>query len=464
MNLDFQISYLLPELFLVFGVVVLAFLGINKKFHGGALWVALAFLFFSACALIYYLPVEGEAFNGLYRKNTFGDFIKFLLLLNGAFLILFSKSKQKPKNPEFYALLCSSLWGGFVLVSTSYFPLFLVGLETLSLTTYALCAWQKETWQVEAALKYFFLGMLSSAIFIYGVALFYGATGSLFFGESFSGVPEKNLPLLLLGSLLILAGFSFKLGAAPFHFWMPDVIQNTSMTMAIFLLTLPKIALFTALHNFFYTPKPYPVLYFALLFLGSLSLLVGNAMAFLQKDFKGLFAYSSIAHSGFIFYLVSLQGMTVNFSLSYYLLVYSLSNLGIFAVLKNFSFSGKTLHLSDFKGLFYKHPGLSLLFSFFLISLAGIPFTPGFLSKLFLFLPVLNSGGWMFIAFALFSSAVAAIYYLKIIWFFFQKETDFQLQWDKPPILLKSVYYFAFIFSLLLTLWPEVLLIWLKHS
>ncbi|GAA6756526.1 NADH-quinone oxidoreductase subunit N [Thermus thalpophilus] len=375
------------------------------------------------------------------RPEAFGPYqvdgvsrVFTLLALLGA---LWTVGLVRTRRFEFYLLVLYAATGMHLLASTKHLVLMLVALEALSLPLYALATWRRGA-GLEAALKYFLLGALAAAFFLYGTALFYGATGSLL-----AGTPGEG-PLYALAVGLLLVGLGFKVALAPFHFWTPDVYQGSPTPVVLFMATGVKAAAFAALLR-----VVAPASLEALPLLIALSVLLGNLAALSQKEAKRLLAYSSIAHAGYM----ALALYTGNAqALGFYLLTYVLATGLAFAVLSEVS--PDQVPLESLKGLFHKDPLLGLGLFVAALSLLGLPPLAGFWGKYLVFTEAARAGQWGLLVLALLTSAVSAYYYLGLGLAVFQKGEAMAA----PRPLARSVAFLVALFLLLLGLFPGSLL------
>jgi NADH-quinone oxidoreductase subunit N len=325
------------------------------------------------------------------------------------------------EGPEFQVLAMLSASGAMMMGAANDLIVIFLGLEIMSIALYVLAAFNhKRAESGEAALKYFVLGAFSSAIFVYGIALTYGATGS-------SNLPQiadylsKNVVasngVLLGGIALLLVGFGFKIAAVPFHMWSPDVYQGSPSPVTGFMAALAKAGAFAALLRVFVSSFGtvrtdwQPIIWA----LAILSLLLGAVVALLQNDVKRMMAYSSINHAGFI--LLGVEAATVRgVSASlYYLFTYSFLVIGTFAVISVLARDGDTGHqISDYRGLARRQPALALAFAVLLLGQAGAPFTTGFLAKFGVVGAVVATHAYTLGAIAMVSAAIAAFFYLRL--------------------------------------------------
>lgn len=339
---------------------------------------------------------------GFYQMDGLSQALSFLVLLGA----LWAVGLKRTQRWEYHLLVLYAALGMHLLASTRHLLVMLIAIEALSLPLYALAAWNRGR-GLEAALKYFLLGALAAALFLYGTALHYGATGSFL-----AGTPgEGGAYLLALG--LILVGLGFKVALAPFHFWSPDVYQGSPTPVTLFMATGVKAAAFAALLRVVLPESP------ALAALGlliALSVLWGNLAALGQKEAKRLLAYSSIAHAGYMalgLYTGAAQAV------AFYLLTYVLATGLAFAVLSQVS--EDEVPLSGLKGLFQKEPVLGLGLSLSALSLLGLPPFPGFWGKYLVFLEAAKAGAYGLLVLALLMSAVSAYYYLALALAVFQR-------------------------------------------
>ncbi len=324
-------------------------------------------------------------------------------------------------GPEFHVLAISSATGAMLMGAADDLIVVFLGLEILSIALYVLTAFNhRRAASGEAALKYFVLGGFSSAIFVYGIALVYGATGStnlVQIADFLSRSVVTSDGLLLAGLTLLLVGFAFKIAAVPFHMWTPDVYQGAPSPVTGFMAAVAKVGAFAALLRVFVSSFGVlradwqPVIYA----LALVTLLLGAALAVVQRDVKRMLAYSSINHAGFI--LLGLQAATaqgVSASL-FYLFVYTFMVIGTFAIVTVLGRSGDTAHdISTYRGLARRQPLLALCLAVLLLAQAGAPFTTGLWAKLQVVLASVDANSVPLAAVAMVSAAVAAFFYLRL--------------------------------------------------
>jgi len=434
---------LLPELILAFtGVLVmlaepLIAPGRTRKPLG---WLAILGTTASGLAALYQLhvidalpatsvlssiPVSGSptAFSGTIQVSAFSVF--FHLLIASIVLVTLLASLDYFEDPithagEYFALVCFGATGMMFMTSSVELLMVFIGLEISSISTYILAGFRKgRATASEAAIKYFLLGSFATAFFLYGIALCFGATGSTSIAAIAAGLAITKTPLLgWLAVAMVLIGLGFKVSAAPFHVWTPDVYQGAPAPVVGLMSTAPKAAAFAVLLRFLFNATPmyrdHWVLMIAILAVATMT--IGNLGALLQSDVKRLLAYSSIAHAGYLLVaFTSAQHEAVS-AACFYTAAYAATNVGAFIVLTQLSgFDEKLRTLDDFTGLAHKRPILSAIFAFFLLSLIGIPFTGGFFGKFYVFSAAVHGGyTWLAIV-GLANSGVACFYYLRLL-------------------------------------------------
>jgi len=365
-----------------------------------------------------------------------------LTLLIGAAVILTALlaagylHREGLDGPELYVLLLLSALGGVVMATANDLIVLFLGLETLSIAVYVLAAMHlKRVQSQEAGMKYFVMGAFSSAFFLYGIAMIYGATGTtnlvtikdLLATQVFAPVSSPvealsdvtlNSPLLLLGLGLLLIGLGFKVAAVPFHFWSPDVYDGAPTPVVAFMASAVKAAGFAALVRvFFLTFGTYandwrPIV----AVLAALSMIVGSILAIVQTNVKRTLAYSSINHAGFILMALAASSPEGVTAIVFYLIAYTFMVAGSFGVVTLVARRGDgRTDLDDYKGLSAANPVLAITFTVFLLAQAGVPFTSGFVAKLYTVIASIAADAVWLAIIAMVSSVVAAYLYLRII-------------------------------------------------
>ena len=330
---------------------------------------------------------------------------------------------------EFYMLSLFALGGQIVMISGNNFLTLYLGLELLSLSSYALVALRRDSRVTsESAIKYFVLGALASGFLLYGMSMMYGATGSLNLGEVFRVVESGrvNTTMLAFGVVFIVAGLSFKLGAAPFHMWIPDIYQGSPTAVTLLIAAGPKVAAFALIVRVLVEGLlPLATDWQTMLIVMSIaSIVIGNLTAIVQTNLKRMLAYSTISHMGFVL-LGMLSGVVANkadgavnaySSSMFYSITYMLTTLGTFGLIlvrTRKGFEAETL--DDLKGMSRRHPWFALLMLVMMFSLAGIPPTVGFYAKLSVLQAVVSAGMTWLAVVAVVFSLIGAFYYLRVV-------------------------------------------------
>jgi len=357
-----------------------------------------------------------EAFGGLYRLDTLARGLTLVAILGGLWILLLGPAKKF----EFPLLVLYAVAGMHIMASSPNLVVLVIALEVFSLPLYVLATWQRDEKGFEAGLKYFLLGALGAAIFLYGIALYFGATGSFMAGATGSG------PLYLAGLFLIMAAFAFKVAMVPFQWWSPDVYQGSPTVVTLFMATAVKAAAFAAMLRIF-TPEGLEVWGIGMAALIALSTLFGNLGALSQTEAKRLFAYSSIANAGYIG--LGLFGPTGQATIPFYLLTYGLATGLIFAVLS--MLSNQDVPLERLRGLWYRKPLLGGAMGLGILSVLGLPPLAGFWAKYLVFQEAARAGFYGLVVLALVTSAIGAYYYLKTFFLIFSKPTPVQEAEDR---------------------------------
>lgn len=401
---------------------------------------------------------SGE-FNGLVRYESFGlIFVTIALVSTLLYLLLSGKDIVKVGNHpfEYFALLFFILSGvGLVAVYNNFLMLFL-GIEIISIPLYILTGADKRNLKSnEASLKYFLMGSFSTGIMLLGIVFLYGATGS--FRLEMPLITTPKLPVMIsIGIVLMAIALSFKVSAAPFHFWTPDVYDGAPTVFTSFMATVVKAAGFIAFVRLFevsFINMTNEWQYTIALIIAA-TLIAGNVTAVFQQSVKRMLAYSSIAQAGFMLFAVYAVNATAKEGILLYAAAYCLATIGIFAVLvrmKDYTFEG-------FNGLAKQQPLVAFLTTIFLLSLAGIPLTAGFLSKYYMVISMMKSGTYLWLLIlAMLCAAVSVYYYFRVIQAMYFKEGDAQAADVTPGF--KGLLLFMAVLIILLGVMPNSLLL-----
>ena len=334
---------------------------------------------------------------------------------------------------EYYIIIFTSTLGASLLTVANHFVLFFLGIETLSISLYILIAFQRtKSNSIEAGIKYLILASVSSAFLLFGMALIYTAFGTMQFSAIVAALikDEPLSPLVISGFGMMLVGVGFKLALVPFHMWTPDVYQGAPAPVSAYIATVSKGAVMAILIRFFFILKGFSnhYLFVAVSGIAILSMFVGNILAIRQKNIKRLLGYSSIANMGYLI-IILLTGSNRGIQASiFYLISYFFTTIGAFGVISLLSTNGyEAEKIDDFKGLFWKRPWLSIVFTLSLLSLAGIPVTAGFIAKFYVILEGMKAGLMVLIISMIINSVIGLYYYLRIITTLFSAPNDSKL-------------------------------------
>ncbi|RJP64174.1 MAG: NADH-quinone oxidoreductase subunit N [Ignavibacteriales bacterium] len=441
-----SVSIILPEIAIAAFLVIILLVDLiwakNKK---AIPFVALAGTFVSLYFVLVQIDFNGFAFSkmvgsaenyGLVAIDAFGSFFKVLILVATISVILFSYSSDEIKKSvdrlgEYYVLIFGMVLGMFLMVSASDLILIYLSLELLSLSSYVLAGFTKlRDRNSEAALKYFIYGAISSGLMLFGISLFYGLTGStnLYVINSLLQAPQINALTLIVATILVFVGIGYKISAAPFHFWTPDVYEGAPITITAFLSVASKAAGFALLIRFVKTtfldsinPSghwqmnglfPWKEL---LAVISILTMTLGNFSALWQNNLKRMLAYSSIAHAGYLLLglvVLSNQGLT---AILIYLAIYAFMNLGAFFIVMLIANKIGSEDIEDYRGLGYSTPFLGVALGMFLISLIGLPPSAGFIGKLYLFIALIDSNMITLAVIAILNTVISLFYYIRVL-------------------------------------------------
>src|SRR6266436_4721596 len=414
----------------------------------------------------------GPGFGGLVQSDSFSFFFR-LLVGTVAFLVAVAAGpyleRERLPFAEFYALLLFATAGMGVLASAQELLTAFIGLEMSSISSYVLAGYRRDALKSgESAMKYFLLGSFATAFFLYGIALVYGSTGTTMLDKM--AAADMSSTLLKLGLAMILIGLGFKVAAAPFQVWTPDVYEGAPTPVTAFFSAGPKAAAFALLLRIFATvPAATHFWFWAFWVLAVLTMFAGNLGALVQTHIKRLLAYSSIAHAGYI--LVAFAAVTsmakggraeaavAYAAVLFYLLSYALVKLGAFTIVSQLGGAGeKNLSLDDYAGLSQRQPVVAAMLSIYLLSLLGLPVTAGFFGKFYIFKAAVNSHLlWLAVLMAI-NSIIGAYYYLRVIVVMYMRESSAEAKSAAPvgfPLTVNFVLAFTVVGTLYFGLFPN---------
>jgi NADH-quinone oxidoreductase subunit N len=434
-----------PELFLLAMVCVVLVVDVFVASRGVSYALAQAAL--AGCLLITYLTASVEpvtSFSDMFVDDVMADVLKLLTYVGVMTILVYARPYLAARGMfrgEFFALVLFATLGMMIMISANHLLTLYLGLELLTLSLYAMVALQRDSAvATEAAMKYFVLGALASGMLLYGMSMLYGATGTL-------GIPQlaeiilagaAREVVLVFALVFVVAGLGFKLGAVPFHMWVPDVYHGAPTAVTVFIGSAPKLAAFAFIMRLLVQGLGAEQLVEEwsrmLAVMAVASLAIGNVTAIAQSNLKRMLAYSTIGHMGFLL-LGILSGDVVGYGAGmFYVVVYMLMNLGAFGMILLLSRAGfEAENLDDFKGLNQRSPWYAFLMLLLMFSMAGVPPTVGFYAKLAVLQAVISAGYIWLAVIAVLFSLIGAYYYLRLV-----KLMYFDAPADTAPIAARG--------------------------
>jgi NADH-quinone oxidoreductase subunit N len=445
-----QIRYIAPEISLLcFALLVIVldlFIKPKRVLPIAAIAGSLCSLF--AVLMLFTVP-STDVFNKMIAVDQFGLFFKALILVSLVLVILASHKyilKFERFQGEFYALLMLSAIGLMILVSAINLITIYVALELSSISLYVLVSFLKDKQSTEAGLKYLILGAVASAMLLYGMALIFGTTGNTCLSciaDYMKGMPAENLtgsPVLLIGLVLLISGFGFKIAGVPFQMWVPDVYEGAPTPVTAYLSVASKAAGFAVIARVLLTAFGMPVWLhndwaMIIAILAAVTMTVGNVVAIVQTNIKRLLGYSSIAQAGYLMVGLAAMGLAaqgdsiIRSGLLFFLFSYTLTNLGAFIAIIAISNKINSDNIEDYSGMAKRAPLLAIGLTICLISLTGLPPTAGLIAKIYIFNGAVGQGLLWLVIIAVVNSCISAYYYFKVV----------KVMWMGEPVAQEEV-------------------------
>jgi NADH-quinone oxidoreductase subunit N len=404
-------------------LIVIMINALKKDSLATEYWVSLIGIAANIALAVWVFPFRGTAFAGMVITGGYAGLTSGVFLVAAGLTIILARDyieKIGVNFGEFYHLILMATVGMMTFATGNDLVVTFVGLELMSVSLYVLAGISRRVRKAnEAALKYFLLGSFATGFFLYGIALIYGMTGTtnlLAIAQNLGAY--KAQPLFLVGAGLLLVGFAFKVGAVPFHMWVPDVYEGSPTMVSAFMSTGAKAAAFAALLLVFTSTLDFThsSMNTVLAILSVASMLLGNLVAIAQTNVKRMLAYSSIAHAGYMLIGITAGGDLSLAGVLFYLISYMFTNIGAFGVasiIENAEQQGTDL--DNFRGLYYRRPLLAVLMAVFMFSLIGIPPLAGFFGKYYIFIAAIDNGyTWLTIV-GVVTSMISVYYYLRIV-------------------------------------------------
>lgn len=495
MELDFsrQLHYfwaLMPEMILCAWGMLVLIKGVSVKYKdqslgalgdpsfsgGGELgWLALGGVLLSAMANGWLYGVEEIGRDSMIAVDGFRLFANWVLLLAAALAILISLAyvyRQRLQAGEFYGLILLSTAGMMFMTGARDLIVIFLGLEVMSISVYALTAFnRRDRKSAEAGLKYFLLGAFATGFFLYGIALVYGATGStnVFDIGRMVSSGKASSTLLTIGIAFLTIGFGFKVSAVPFHMWTPDVYEGAPAPVTAFMSAAVKAAAFVAFLRVFMVgfDGAYDTWYPIMWWLAAITMVAANLMALVQSSVKRMLAYSSVAHAGYLLVAITASNQAAAAGLLFYLLIYTVMNIGAFAIVIAVAHHAEErLQVEDYAGFGWAQPVIGLFLTVFLLSLAGFPGTGGFMAKIYLLQAAADAQLWYLMVVLVLTTIASYWYYLRVGWFMWMKPQAAEGQHDRVvvpgPMRIALVASVAIV--LYLGLFPDAVLEFARES
>ncbi|HZG74674.1 MAG TPA: NADH-quinone oxidoreductase subunit N [Paenibacillus sp.] len=484
-----DLAYLAPELTLVIAAVIFSLLDLAmpRSFDRSSIgWLTLIALTGSAAFVVLQLGVDEPIalLHQSYRVDDFALILKLVFLAGTALSVLIGLGMKKEELGgedigEYYYFYLPATLGAMIVASSADLIMLFVGLELLSITTYVMVGMRKKlAVSSEAAFKYIVMGGISSAFILYGMSFLYGVTGStnlLEISATLRGGDIESFEALLYASFfLMLTGLGFKIAAAPFHAWAPDVYQGASTPVAAYLAVVSKAAGFALLFRLFYTgfyqvgteARPlHDDMFLTLCVLAAAAMVIGNAMALKQQNVKRLLALSGVANAGYLLVPLAAQAGLIHVTgyveLLYYLIAYLFMNMGAFAALAIVARVEGRDELSAFAGLYHRAPWTAFAIVVIVLSLAGIPITGGFFGKLFILLGAIEMKLFWLALVMIVTSVMSFYYYFGFVRQMFMRSGS-EREAVQVPGALGAALWISAAASVLLGFFPGVILEWLN--
>jgi NADH-quinone oxidoreductase subunit N len=466
-----DIAALLPEMLITLTACVVLVVDIvtRRQYKQRLGWGCIGAVLLTLLLMILVPSRGGSILSGMFLADGYAVFFKVLFLIAAILTVLISLRYLEDEGVhygEYYALLLFATVGMMFMAGGGDLITIYLGLELMSLSTYVLAGFiRRDVTSTEAAIKYFLMGAFTSGILLYGLALFYGLTGSTnlsTMAQNLAGLSLDN-PALILATILVVTGFGFKVAAVPFHMWAPDAYEGAPTSITAYMSSAVKAAAFAGLIRVFIMALfPTAQHWVALLWiLAALSMILGNIVAIAQTSLKRMLAYSSISHAGYalIGVIAATQARDPGLSSTlFYIFVYMFTTMGTFSMIILLTHRGfRGDHIADFTGLARTHPLAALLYVVLFLSLAGIPPTAGFVGKLVIFRAAIESGFVVLAIIGVATSAIAVYYYFMVIKAMFMEQPTVVAELSSSRPLAVGLFVMVAA-TLLLGIFPNVLL------
>lgn len=459
-----NLALVAPEIIVAITSVLVLFVDrIGRRFERVPALVATAGLLAALAATLAIVNAKTVLFGGMLVVDSFGSTAKIIILVAATLVVWLSSdyfAGTKVSITEYYALMLFSVLGAMLMTASEDFLIFFLALQLTSIPLYILAGFARtDARSNEAAVKFLFLGMIASVIMLYGISLIYGLTGTVNYialQSALAGATATR-PALAMAIVFVLTGFAFKASAVPFHFWVPDTYEGAPTPATTFLATVPKVAGIAALVRFFFIVVGRPELLWThqvIAVSAVLTMTVGNLMALTQVNIKRMLAYSSVTHIGYMLIAFAVGSHQAFSAITFYLIVYILANIGAFSVVMAVARSEKSHLIEAYAGLSSRSPFLAWSMLLFFLSMLGIPPTPGFWGKFYLFSSAVGGGMTWLAVFGIVNSLISAVYYINVVRHMFVVEEVGETKPIRVPAMITTVIIIVLIGTVMLGLFP----------
>ena len=457
-----ELTLVIPEI--IIGSSICLLILVNSFFSSIRKYSGLIIGTFSmiSCAVISMLflmdPITINIFNNHYKIDHLAMGLKLVTYIISIIIFAGTKTNKENANSELFLIELFAILGVSLLASANNLLTLYLGLETLTLSMYGLVASKRSSeTATESAMKFFILGAIASAIFLYGVSFVYGLYGTLTFG-GFNDAIINNSIEMQLALTFIICGIAFKFGAVPFHSWVPDAYQGSSISSALFISTVPKIGAFALIYRLLFESFTTNVEFWSslILIIGLLLLILGNLIAIAQDNLRRLLGYSAIGNIGFILISFSIGSIDGAVASLVYLIIYILMAAVAFMCLEVVSNENRAVvSLSDIKDLNSSHPWMSLIMLFSMFGVVGIPPFIGFYAKWIVLSELITADMLGIALIAIIMSVIAAFYYIRVVWYMYFEKNDLPVMQGTSNILQKTSFSIIGLSILLIGFYPS---------
>jgi len=457
-----ELNLIIPEIILASAICLLILLNSlfsSIKRYSGLIIGTLTMITCGLISLLFLLDMTTSSiFNDHYRIDHLAMGLKFVTYITSLIIFTGTRLNKENANSELILIELFAILGVTILASANNLLTLYLGLETLTLSMYGLVASKRSSeTATESAMKFFILGAIATAVFLYGVSFIYGLYGTLTFGK-FNDLIINNSIEMQLALVFIICGIAFKFGAVPFHSWVPDSYQGSSISSALFISTVPKIGAFALIYRLLFESFMANVEFWSLLILilGLLSLILGNLIAIAQDNLRRLLGYSAIGNIGFILIGISIGSTDGAVASLVYLIIYILMTAVAFMCLEVISNENKAVvNLSDIKDLNSSHPWMSLIMLFAMFSMVGIPPFIGFYAKWIVLSELIKADMLAIALIAIIMSVIAAFYYIRVVWYMYFEKNDLPVMQGTTNILQKTSFSIVGLSILVIGFYPS---------